>query len=93
MGVFQSEFGFPTTHPARIEDDAPAIRFGLTAIKNVGLGAIEPIINAIGKSKDRPLSRVIFALGILHMAEKCLSLKPGVILPLNGYLSSVCPSC
>ncbi len=26
------------------KDDAPAIRFGLTAIKNVGLGAIEPII-------------------------------------------------
>ena len=26
------------------KDDAPAIRFGLTTIKNVGLGAIEPII-------------------------------------------------
>jgi len=26
------------------EDSAPAIRFGLTAIKNVGLGAVEPII-------------------------------------------------
>jgi len=26
------------------KDNAPAIRFGLTAIKNVGLGAIEPII-------------------------------------------------
>jgi len=31
------------------EDNAPAIRFGLTAIKNVGLGAIEPIISERNK--------------------------------------------
>ncbi len=29
---------------AKGDDNAPAIRFGLTAIKNVGLGAIEPIL-------------------------------------------------
>jgi len=28
------------------------------------------IINSINKSKDRPLSRVIFALGILHIGEE-----------------------
>jgi len=32
--------------------DAPAIRFGLTAIKNVGLGAIEPIIAERNKGGD-----------------------------------------
>ncbi|GAI36612.1 unnamed protein product, partial [marine sediment metagenome] len=34
------------------KDDAPAIRFGLTAIKNVGLGAIEPIIAERNKGGD-----------------------------------------
>jgi len=34
------------------EGDAPAIRFGLTAIKNVGLGAIEPIIAERNKGGD-----------------------------------------
>jgi len=34
------------------KDDAPAIRFGLTAIKNVGLGAIEPIIAERSKRGD-----------------------------------------
>ncbi|GAI17335.1 unnamed protein product, partial [marine sediment metagenome] len=34
------------------KDDAPAIRFGLTAIKNVGLGAIEPIIAERSKGGD-----------------------------------------
>ncbi len=33
-------------------DHAPAIRFGLTAIKNVGLGAIEPIITERNKGGD-----------------------------------------
>ncbi|MFC1983714.1 DNA polymerase III subunit alpha [Chloroflexota bacterium] len=35
-----------------IKDDAPVIRFGLTAIKNVGLGAIEPIIAERNKEGD-----------------------------------------
>ncbi len=34
------------------KDNAPAIRFGLTAIKNVGLGAIEPIIAERDKGGD-----------------------------------------
>ncbi|MBE9512634.1 MAG: DNA polymerase III subunit alpha [Chloroflexi bacterium] len=33
-------------------DQAPAIRFGLTAIKNVGLGAVEPIITERNKGGD-----------------------------------------
>ena len=32
--------------------DAPAIRFGLTAIKNIGLGAVEPIIAERSKGGD-----------------------------------------
>jgi len=32
------------------------------------------IINSIGKRKDRPLSRVIFALGILHVGEETAEL-------------------
>ena len=35
------------------------------------------IINSIGKSKDRPLSRVIFALGILHVGEETAELLVG----------------
>jgi DNA polymerase-3 subunit alpha len=34
------------------QGDAPAIRFGLTAIKNVGLGAIEPIISERSKGGE-----------------------------------------
>ncbi len=34
------------------DNDTPAIRFGLTAIKNVGLGAIEPIITERHKEGD-----------------------------------------
>lgn len=33
-------------------DNAPAIRFGLTNIKNVGLGAIEPIVAELNKGGD-----------------------------------------
>ena len=36
----------------RVEDNTPAIRFGLTAIKNVGLGAIQPIIEERDKGGD-----------------------------------------
>jgi len=34
------------------DDNVPAIRFGLTAIKNVGLGAVEPIIAERNKGGD-----------------------------------------
>ncbi len=36
----------------RAEDNTPAISFGLAAIKNVGLGAVQPIIEERGKGGD-----------------------------------------
>jgi len=47
--INQSQAGFSIEKGG---DNAPAIRFGLTAIKNVGLGAIEPIIAERNKGGD-----------------------------------------
>jgi len=47
--INQSQAGFSIEEGG---DNAPSIRFGLTAIKNVGLGAIEPIIAERNKGGD-----------------------------------------
>ncbi len=39
--------------------------------------SVSNVLNSIGKSKDRPLSRVIFALGILHVGEEYAELLAG----------------
>ena len=46
----------------------------LLTLERMGEKSAANIINSINKSKDRPLSRVIFALGILHIGEEIAEL-------------------
>lgn len=42
----------------------------LLKLENTGEKSVDNMLNAIEKSKDRPLARIIFALGILHIGEE-----------------------
>jgi DNA ligase (NAD+) len=42
----------------------------LLKIERMGAKSIDNLLNAIERSKDRPLYRVIYALGILHIGEE-----------------------
>jgi len=48
----------------------PLTKEQLLGLERMAEKSASNVLNSIGKSKDRPLARVIFALGILHVGEQ-----------------------
>ncbi|MFC2059791.1 NAD-dependent DNA ligase LigA [Chloroflexota bacterium] len=52
-------------------------REDLIVLDRMGEKSVSNVLSAVDRSKDRPLSRVIFALGILHIGEEMAGILAG----------------